>query len=459
MKRILIPLCLVVGSHLANGQRSYQFDAPNRLFVEGKELFSLKNYAGCIDKLEAYKQQASDADLIQEADYMLVYAAFEQGRPHSDLLLKEYLDAYPTSRHSDEIEFLIGSVHFERNEYEKAIFWFNESNLDLLSPEQQEAYTFRLAYSLLQTGEMDKARSYFARIEQIGNTYKEAATYYVAYIDYATGQYNQALNEFARLKNSPEFSEQSLYYIAQIYFIQNKFEKVIKEGESLLDRYPNSSNNGEIYRIVGDSYYHLGDQDKAIQMLSKYVSLTEIPLRSDLYLLGVCYFNKGNYNSAINLLGRTVNQNDELTQNANLYLGQSYLKLGNKNNARMAFEAAATSSFDKQIKEVAMYNYALLIHETSFTGFGESVTIFEYFLNDFPNSKYADKVNDYLVEVYLTTKNYEAALKSINKIKHPSTKILEAKQDILFQLGTQAFTNMQLDKAVSLFNQAYPGKP
>lgn len=42
MKRILIPLCIVVGSHVAYGQRSYQFDAPDRLFVEGKELFSLK---------------------------------------------------------------------------------------------------------------------------------------------------------------------------------------------------------------------------------------------------------------------------------------------------------------------------------------------------------------------------------------------------------------------------------
>lgn len=454
MKRILIPLCLVVGSHMASGQRSYQFDAPNRLFVEGKELFSLKNYSGCIDKLEAYKQHSTDADLIQEADYMLVYSAYEQGRPNAVELLKDYLDVYPASRHADEVNFLIGSAHFGQGEYQKAIFWFNESNIDMLSPEQQEAYCFRLAYSLLQIGDMEKARGYFARIEQIGTKYREASTYYVAYIDYATGKYNNALVEFTRLKDLPDYKERSLYYITQIYFIQNKYEKVISEGKELLASYPDSENNNEVYRIMGNAYYHLGNEDQAINMLSKYVSSTDSPLRGDLYILGVCYYNKGNYSSAVNALGRTVRENDALSQNAYLYLGQSYLKLKDKNNARMAFEAAATSSFDKQVKEAAMYNYALLIHETAFTGFGESVTIFEDFLNDFPNSKYADKVNDYLVEVYLTTKNYQAALNSIDKIKHPSTKILEAKQDILFQLGTQAFTNMELDKAVDLFSRA-----
>lgn len=454
MKRILIPLCLVVGSHMASGQRSYQFDALNRLFVEGKELFSLKNYSGCIDKLEAYKQHSTDADLIQEADYMLVYSAYEQGRPNAVELLKDYLDVYPASRHADEVNFLIGSAHFGQGEYQKAIFWFNESNIDMLSPEQQEAYCFRLAYSLLQIGDMEKARGYFARIEQIGTKYREASTYYVAYIDYATGKYNNALVEFTRLKDLPDYKERSLYYITQIYFIQNKYEKVISEGKELLASYPDSENNSEVYRIMGNAYYHLGNEDQAINMLSKYVSSTDSPLRGDLYILGVCYYNKGNYSSAVNALGRTVRENDALSQNAYLYLGQSYLKLKDKNNARMAFEAAATSSFDKQVKEAAMYNYALLIHETAFTGFGESVTIFEDFLNDFPNSKYADKVNDYLVEVYLTTKNYQAALNSIDKIKHPSTKILEAKQDILFQLGTQAFTNMELDKAVDLFSRA-----
>ena len=454
MKRILIPLCLVVGSHMASGQRSYQFDAPNRLFVEGKELFSLKNYSGCIDKQEAYKQHSTDADLIQEADYMLVYSAYEQGRLNAVELLKDYLDVYPASRHADEVNFLIGSAHFGLGEYQKAIFWFNESNIDMLSPEQQEAYCFRLAYSLLQTGDMEKARGYFARIEQIGTKYREASTYYVAYIDYATGKYNNALVEFTRLKDLSDYKERSLYYITQIYFIQNKYEKVISEGKELLASYPDSENNSEVYRIMGNAYYHLGNEDQAINMLSKYVSSTDSPLRGDLYILGVCYYNKGNYSSAVNALGRTVRENDALSQNAYLYLGQSYLKLKDKNNARMAFEAAATSSFDKQVKEAAMYNYALLIHETAFTGFGESVTIFEDFLNDFPNSKYADKVNDYLVEVYLTTKNYQAALNSIDKIKHPSTKILEAKQDILFQLGTQAFTNMELDKAVDLFSRA-----
>lgn len=429
-------------------------DSPDRLFAEGKELFVLKNYSGCIDKLEAYKQHGKDVDLIQEADYMLVCSAYEQGRPNAVELLKDYIDVYPSSRHSPEVNFLIGSAHFGEGEYEKAIFWFNESDIDLLSPEQQETYCFRLAYSLLQTGEMERARGYFARIEQIGSRYREASTYYVAYIDYASRKYDDALVEFSRLKEHPDFKEQSLYYITQIYFIQGKYDRVISEGNELLSSYPNSENNSEIYRMMGNSYYHQGDEAKALNMLSKYVSSTDSPLRGDSYILGVCYYNQGSYSSAVNALGRTVSEDDALSQNAYMYLGQSYLKLNDKNNARMAFEAAATSSFDSQVKEAAMYNYALLIHETAFTGFGESVTIFEDFLNDFPNSRYADKVNDYLVEVYLTTKNYQAALNSIEKIKQPSTKILEAKQDILFQLGTQSFTNMDLDGAVDLFSRA-----
>ena len=454
MKRILIPLCLVLGSTVAMGQRSYQFQTNDRLFQEGKEFFVQQNYSGCIDKLEAYKKHATDADLIQEADYMLVCSAFEQGRPNAGELLKNYLDVYPDTRHADDICFRIGSVHFGNGEYEKAIYWLQEANIDMLSPEEQEASSYRLAFSLLQKGDLEKSRAYFERIKEIGSTYQEASAYYVAYIDYADGKYNKALVEFEELSNLSAYQEQSAYYITQIYFIQNKYRQAAESGEDLLKSYPDSENNTEIYRVVGNSYYHLGNEAKATKALAKYVSEAESPLRSDLYLLGVCYYNQGKFSDAVRCFGKTVSENDELTQNAYLYLGQSYLKLNDKNNARMAFEAAATSSYDEQIREVALYNYALLIHETGFTGFGESVTIFEDFLNDFPNSRYADKVNDYLVEVYLTTKNYDASLASIQKIKNPSTKILAAKQSILFQLGTQSFTNVKLDEAIDYFSEA-----
>ncbi|MDR2969561.1 MAG: tetratricopeptide repeat protein [Tannerellaceae bacterium] len=454
MRKRLIPLCLMLICQVAIAQRSYLYESPDGLLLEGKELFELKNYPGTIDKLSAYKLQSKDVNGIQEADYLIACAVFAQGRDDADTVLKEYLDTYPDSRHADEINYLIGSVHFGREEYEKAIFWLQESNIDMLSPEQQETYTFRLAYSLLQQGDMERARGYFLRIRQIGSVYREAASYYVAYIDYATGKYNDALVEFSRLKEFVAYREQSLYFITQIYFIQNKYEQAIRSGEELPASYPNSKNNAEIYRILGNSYYNSGNEAKAIDRLSRYVDAVDSPFRGDLYILGVCYFNTADYKNAVNCLGRVVRENDSLTQNAYLYLAQSYLKQNDRNNARMAFEAAATAKFDEQVREIALYNYALLIHETNFTGFGESVAIFEDFLNDFPNSEYADKVNDYLVEVYLTTKNYGAALASIEKIRQPGTKILEAKQDILFQLGTQSFTNMKMDEAILYFTRA-----
>ena len=454
MKRILVPLCLVLSVYYAGAQRSYQFQSDKRLFEEGKELFTLKNYTGCVDKLEAYKRQAHDADLVQEADYMIACAVYRQGRKDAADVLKAYQEKYPDSRHAGEVDFLIGSFHFAQGDYPRAVYYLRKADLDRLSVPQQEACTFRLAYSLLQDGNLDEAERYFTAVKTIGKEYNEAAAYYLAYIDYATGDYTNALLEFGRLKESPLYRERSLYYLTQIYFIQNKYEKAAAEGEALLKAYPQSEDNTEIYRILGNSYYHLGDQERAVQMLSRYVAQTADPLRGDLYLLGVCYYDCGEYKKAAEYLSRTVRQNDALAQSAYLYLGQAYLQTGDKNNARMAFENAAKATFDDQIRETALYNYALLIHETNFTGFGESVSVFESFLNDFPQSKYADQVNDYLVEVYLTTKNYESALASIGKIKHPSTKIQEARQAVLFRLGTQAFANQQFEKAVELFDQA-----
>ena len=82
------------------------------------------------------------------------------------------------------------------------------------------------------------------------------------------------------------------------------------------------------------------------------------------------------------------------------------------------------------------------------------MTACERFLNDYPNSPYAERASAYLVEVYLNTRNYDVALQSINRIKQPDAQILTAKQRILFQMGTQSFANGAFTEACQYFDRS-----
>ena len=429
-------------------QTSEKITSPVNLYKEGKELFLQKNYAAAMPPLRTFVRQKADVNLKEEAEYMLVCSAYELKDRNAIAQLRNYLDTYPDTPHANRIYALIASAYFYQGNYDEALALFNSSRLDLLGNEERDDMTYQLATCYLKVGNVKEAAIWFETLKASSPKYANDCSYYISYIRYTQKRYDEALKGFLPLQDDAKYKALVPYYIAEIYAVKKNYDKAQIVAQNYLSAYPQNEHAAEMYRILGDAYYHFGDYHKAVASFRNYLEKENTPRRDALYMLGLSYFQTGVFSKAAETLGEVTTESDALTQNAYLHMGLAYLHLAEKNKARMAFEQAAASNANLKIKEQAAYNYALCIHETSYSAFGESVTVFEKFLNEFPNSEYAEMVSSYLVEVYMNTRSYEAALKSIDRIAHPGKRILEAKQRILFQLGTQAFANTQFEQAI-----------
>jgi Predicted N-acetylglucosaminyl transferase len=456
MKKILIATSLTMSVGLSTAQHpaANGMTGKEALFYQGKEMFATGNFAGCIEQLQKYRLSSAQTDLLSETDYMLAAATFQTGEETAKNQLETFLRKHPDSRHLDRVKFLLGTLSFYKNEFEETISTLREVKTEFLDKEEKADCQYRLAYAFIAEKREQEAQKLMRELQHNSPKYADAATYYLAWFDYRDKQFDQAVNGFEAVKNNPEFSENARFYLTQIYFVKHNYDAAISAGEGLIAQTQDNYRLSELYRIVGESYYYQHNTNKAVTYLTSYAEKDKTPLQASMLILGTAIYQNGDYGKAINYLKLATGKEETLNQSAFYYLGNCYLKTGNKKSALMAFESASKSTANMQVKEVALYNYAMLVHETAYSPFDESVSSFEQFLNEFPESIYADKVSSSLSEVYLTSKNYPLALEKINKIKQPNSKILAAKQRILYQLGAQMLIDGQPEDAISKLNSA-----
>ena len=425
-----------------------------RLFKDGKELFLRQDYAAAHQVLNRYIADQKLATERAEADYMLACTAYELRMSDCITQLETYLENYPESRYRNRVDALIGSAYFFEEKYGEAIAMLKNCNFDALGSKDREDCVFRLALSYMKIGNQEEAKAWFQVLKSVGIRYKADAVYHLAYLDYVQQNYDAALQGFREVSREKQYTRLVPFYIADITLVRGNYQEARQMAENFIAKYPNEEKTGEMHRIAGEACYAMKDYSHAVGELEAYRSTTDKVSRKAYYVLGMSYYQTRVFSKAAACLGEATTLDDAMTQNAYLHRGLAYLELKDRNMARLSFEQAAAADFNKTIKEQALYNYALSIHETSYSPFAESVTVFERFLNEFPNSPYTDKVNDYLIEVYMNTRSYMAALKSIAKISQPGDRILEAKQKLLFRVGTQAFAQAAFENAIEYFSQS-----
>lgn len=441
---------------IAPAQSTEPLTGTRRLFDDGKELFLRHDYAAAQQQLERYMQHRPQATLAEEAAYMLACSAFELKSPHSVEILDAYLNTYPHSAYANRVQALLASAYFFRHQYREAVAFFKGCDFERLADDDRTASTLRLGVSYLELGQLETAGVWFRLLRETSPAHEMDALYHLAYIDYVQKRYDKALQGFRQTLSDKRFATRAPYYIADINLIKGQYQEADHLAAAYLEAYPYEEKAVQMKRVRGEAAFGMQRYPDAVRWLTQYCELPGLKQvsRTALYKLGMAYFNTQVYSKAAQALGESAVARDVMAQYAYLHMGLSYLQLKDRARARMAFAQASDMDFDRRVQEQALYNYALCIHETAYSPFDESVKVFERFLNTFPNSEYADRVNAYLVEVYLNTRSYEAALQSIDKIQHPGERILRARQKLLFRLGTQYMAQADFAKAADYFTQS-----
>ena len=452
-KKVLLSL-LVAAPALAVAQPGVMCTESAGYLERGRQMYESHNYVGAIDQLEHAKRQPGDASLREQADYYIALSRFELGEASSLTLLQDFIDRYPASPLAMEARLKVGNYYFYRGQWESALVSYSLVRNRSLDANSDEDLEYRRAYCNLRLGNYREAERQYYELDHTSR-YGGASEFYKAYLDYAEGNYDEAQNKFASIPEGTELGFQSQYYLTQIEYNKKHYNDVITHGKELLDQHGNDYFDAELNRLVGESYYHLGNDREARTYLRRYMDNPEgEPYRTAAYTMGVLDYRDGNYEAVVDNMLHVTDGSDALSQSAYLYLGQAKRHLNDLNAANMAFQQAAMMDCDRGVKETAYYNYAVGVSKGARTPFDKSVDLFEDFLNEYPNSRYKDNVEGYLVDAYMSTTDYQRALTSINRIKKPGAKVLKAKQNVLYNLGVQALANNRTKEADDYFKQA-----
>lgn len=424
-------------------------------YKQAIELFQKEKYGAAQKSFAKVIESNNDPhSLVRiDAEYYNAICAIELFNKDGELYLKQFIADHPESPKAKTAYFYLGKYNYRKKKWREAIEWLEKVDIYDLTTEELAEFYFKRGYCFFESKKLTEAKKDFFEIKDVDNKYAAAAKYYYAHISYGEKNYETALTDFEKLQTNETFGPIVPYYIAQIYFLQGKYETVIKYAPALLDsavtkRVP------EIAKILGESYYRTSEYKKAIPYLKKYEKANGFLTRKDNYQLGFSHYKVKEYEDAINYFIKIGNIDDSLAQSAYYHIADCYIKTDSKQNALNAFGLASKLDFDKGVQEDALFNYAKLSYDLAFNPYNEAIKAFQKYIKLFPNAAHIDEAYTYLANVFITTKSYKEAVEAIESIKVLTPELKQAHQKVAYYRGVDLFNNMEFADAIKSFDKS-----
>lgn len=462
--RILFVAAVLALSMGASASRSVFDNAPATLYSEATQFFAGKNYHAAIRYYKNFLKYSptdveSGDERIRIARQNIALASYYLREADAAHLLTSYAEEFPYTQNSQQLELYLGILDFERGKYKPALKRFEKIRSEELSDDEFTQLVFYRGFCYVQQNKYEQGAYEFAQIlKQQDCEYTLPSHYYYGYCEFYMKNYSTALEHLLKVKDEADFAATAPYLICQCYYYTGDCEHATVMADSVINASPKNKYVPALKHILASCQFKDKKHSEALENLLAYKKGNKKLAREDWYMLGISYYNTDNPQKAVECLSKVTNKDDVLTQNSYFHIAMAQLALGDKKKARMAFESASRYNYDKNISCDALYNYALVTYELSYSPFNESVSAFERFLKEYPESEYCSKVYEYLINVYLTTKNYQAAYNSIQKIGAKTDAIREAEERVLFGMGTTQIANRRYAEAASTFQTILSGK-
>ncbi|MGC4129367.1 MAG: tetratricopeptide repeat protein [Bergeyella sp.] len=361
--------------------------------------------------------------------------------------LAAFMKEYPNSAYFAQANLPLADYYLAQKDFEKALETLQNVNQYQLSKEENTQYILKLGYAKFMTGDskgaVEALEEAYNNIEESG---KGDVAYMLGHLYYQYNKSDKAFKYFDSIKNDERYAQLVRPYYVQLYYNDKDYEKAISEGKELLNFNISSDYKAEVHKIIGESYFMLGEYGEAYSHLKNYIEKQSSPSESDLYEMGFVASSLGRYDEAVLYYNRLLNSDSPLAQNAYYQLGNAYLQTGKKQEALSAFRSAYQMNYAKNVQQLAHAQYAKLSYDIG-NPFEAAPKVIQNYISKYPSSPKTAEMKSLLVKSYLYSGNYKETLEAIDKLPNSTTETDRIDQEVSFLLGTEEFNKGNYDGA------------